>query len=417
MWLTATALAAAAAGVAAAGGHLNELLLIVAIVGGPALLLAARPRWIVLTGLTSTLVEPSLLPTVQSVEDFNLRLGDVLIAAVLLAAVARGERTVPRRLALTTVALIAYGVARSGLLTTGAVSFGRIVVPLVVGLALAKLVSADYNLWADVRLYGWIAVLTAPLFNDSLASRWSGLPGGPNEVSLVSALLVVLAIPMRRASWGRWLTILVGLVGLAGSRSITAVIALAVGLFVVSGYRPEGVKRRAIMSPTTLAILSPSVALVIPILRPDAGETVLAHYQQAQSFGVAFDAVNPIFGSGWAAQAENTLFAFVPVLGQHNVYLDWTIYLGLGGLILLLAWLLVMVHSADRVTTAAVLTVAVWLNTTGAFPGMAWGILGVAMTATLLHREKDTSAPQPPTREAAPREPSIRPREARIAPG
>ncbi|MGI5156874.1 hypothetical protein [Microbispora sp. CA-102843] len=371
------------AGAAVMEGSAPALTLLGVAAGIPVFLLAAPDRLVALTLAVAALSVPEAWPTLASPGGVDISLGDALAVLAATTALLRRKAPLSHRLVVAVVLFLVAGVVNSD--WDGALAFLRMAGPLAFGVVLGLFARPGLDLWRDVRWLCVLLIATAPLISDP-AARWAGFPGGPNEVGLVAAVLTVLGAAERRRPV-KLVLVAVGLAGLAGSKGIVSTIAMIAGLAMLGRLSPAGWMARTRMSrvhPLLLVVSALVAVAVIPVVRPDLPVTLSVHAAQAGVFGSVVDQGDPLFGAGWA-NVDPAAFAGTPLRELHNVYLDVAAYLGLLGLVLLGLILLPVVRRADPLTRAVLCTVVVWFNTTGAFPGPGWGMLGLVLAATIAH--------------------------------
>jgi hypothetical protein len=408
-WKTPLAIAGVMASVslaalaAASPGHALGILL---LTGAALFVITARPGLIVLVMTMAAVIHPSAWPPLGALWGGTFHFGDATFVVVCFAALLRC-RSVPRAPVLKVLAaFLLFGLLRS--VTAhgfeNALSFLRVMEPVIAGAVVSLSLPRDFDLWRWARWGLLGALATVPLFGSTM-DRWYGLPGGSNEVALVAAVLVVIgAAESNKAA--RALFVASGLVGLLGARGIGAAAGALAGLAVLALGRSKQVQSVGTKRGINLLVFACAAAaafLLIPVIRPDMHLTLQIHTLQAESFWGAFEATNPLVGSGWSQVDPTALmdtYRYTHLEGLHNVYLDIAVYLGLigSGMFLMLLW-----HTwcpRDLVTRAVLVATVVWFNTTGAFPCAGWGVLGMAVAASAcrtpaLGREKST-VPTPP---------------------
>lgn len=344
------------------------------IVTGPTRLVV----WVMGAG---SLVAPTIWPLLASVGKTDIYVGDVLLVLSTTTALAHQKARRRHKIALIATFFMVFGLLRSG--PAGAISFIRIMEPIIGGIALGSFLPAKYDLWRDVRWMCLIIIATGPLFGP-LSQRWTGLSGGSNETALIAAVTVILGVTQRHPAM-RFVLVGAGLTGLAGARGIAATIALFAGLAtfsVVARHRRASLQRIRRISPILACSIGLPALFVLPLLRPDLMVTLKVHAAQAELFGDAFRKVNPLIGAGWS-DADQATFSYTVLKDLHDVYLDVIVYLGIPGILLFAALVLVALRSADPLTRAILITVLTWLNTVGAFPGAGWGVLGLTIAVAV----------------------------------
>lgn len=361
----------------------------VLLLAGAVLFVCVAPRGLIVVVTTiAAVIHQATWPQLGGFLGGTLHLGDVVFVAVCFAALLRCSRTPLTPLLKFLVVFLLFGVVRT-VLTNGAestLSFVRVMQPVIAGAVVGLVLHRDFDLWRFVR-WGLLGVLvTVPLFGDT-TSRWSGLPGGPNEVALVAAVLVVLGAGDSSKA-ARVLFVLSGLVGLFGSRGIGATVGALSGLAVLTLGRRQWSRAAGTTRGVSILVFllaAASAVVLIPQFRPDLHVTLWVHTVQAESFWGAFEATNPLFGSGWShvdASALADAYRSTHLDGLHNVYLDITVYLGAVGASLFLVILWHAWRPRDLATRAVLMTTLVWFNTTGAYPCAGWGILGLVVAAS-----------------------------------
>ncbi|KDN75063.1 hypothetical protein DF19_26260 [Streptomyces olindensis] len=346
----------------------------------------APPGLLVLMTAVVLVISPTAWPHLGELGGADVYLGDAFLLLFGLAALLRVRHHRGMPVLGAVAAFVLYGLVRGmlGSATESTVTFLRIVEPVLAGTAVGLLLPRGFGLWRTAR-WALLGVLATVPFVGDTHIRWSGLPGGPNEVALVAAVLVVLGAAATSKS-ARSLLVLSGLWGLVGTRGIIASAAALTGLAVLSLGRRLRTQRgeKGLVHPLTIACAAVVACLVVPRIRPDLDVTIYVHTTQAQSFWSTFASTNPLIGGGWSegdSQALVDAYRRTDLLGLHNVYLDIAVFLGVVGLGLFLLVLWCAWRSSDRLTRAVLVTVAVWFNTTGAFPGVGWGLLGLVVAA------------------------------------
>ncbi|MET8383673.1 hypothetical protein ABZV14_11810 [Streptosporangium canum] len=394
----ATSGSAAVLGAMVARDQMEVLAWAVLFVGVPLFVFAAPARLIVWVMAFCVLTVTAVWPRLTSVGGADVNAGDAVLLLTAAAALIRakaGMRYVLIPVIPVLAVLVVFGVARSEF--SGAVAFLRVVEPLIAGVAVGLYLRPGADLWRDAR---WICVLmiaTVPLVSD-FDGRWAGFPGGPNEIGLVSAVVVILGAVERNRPV-KLLLIGAGLTGLVGSKGIAATVALIAGLVMLTRVSRSGWLARTRMrrvNPLVIVLAGILAVTFVPVVRPDLATTMDIHAAQAGVFGQLFAKTDPLVGSGWGT-VDRGAFAFTPYEGLHDVYLDITAYLGVVGIALFVLLLWFTMRAADPLTRAILVSVAVWFNTTGAFPGPGWGILGLVVAAALCHARLRAAGPAGPT--------------------
>lgn len=351
------------------------------------LFMVVAPPWlIVLMTAAVVAISPTAWPRLGELGGADVYLGDVLLVLFSLTALLRARRHPGMPVLGAVGAFVLYGLVR-GILGSDAestVTFLRVMEPVMAGAAVGVFLPRGLGLWHTAR-WALLGVLATVPFSGDTRIRWSGLPGGPNEVALVAAVLVVLGVAATSKPV-RSLFVLGGLWGLVGSRGITALAAALAGVAVLSLGWSRWVRRgeKGPVHPLTIACAAIAACLLVPRIRPDLDVTIYVHTAQAQSFWSSLASTNPLIGGGWSVQDSEALagaYRLTDLRGLHNVYLDTPVFLGVVGLGLFLLVLWRAWRSGDLITRAVLVTVAVWFNTTGAFPGVGWGILGLVVAA------------------------------------
>lgn len=354
------------------------------LLGGSAaalwLVLVAPPRVVLWVAGAGALVSQGSWPLVTSIIGGDVYLGDLLALGAVVAALTRtGLRSWWRGPLVLVALLVGWAVLRSA--PAGEISFARIMLPLVVMLVVVRALPDGHDLRRDLRWFPLAVLVSIPLLDALSSSRASSIAGGPNETALIGGLGVVLAVTYR-GLWRVLLAVVGGLLLTAGA-GVTALVATAVALIVYSVSRGAVAGRRGRVPPIVAAWAIVAVAAVVPILRPDVWETIHAHLFQASKTSRVLAAGDPVLGSGWA-NVDQSAFFDTDVSGLHNVYLDFLAQLGAVGLTALVAMLVLAWRRGDSTTRALLVLWAVWVNTTGAFPGSAWGVLGFVLACAVL---------------------------------
>ncbi|WP_128381975.1 hypothetical protein [Streptomyces cavernae] len=368
----------------------------------------ARPGLIVLVTTAVTVIHPSVWPQLGTFSEYVVHFGDVCLLVVCATVLLRYARLHRTPVLLLLALLVLFGVTRNALSngSESTASFFRVMEPVIVWAVVGRSLPRDFGLWRWARwsLLGVLA--TVPLFGDT-AYRWSGLPGGPNEVALIAAVLVVLGAAESSPA-ARTLFLVSGVIGLFGARGIGASAGALAGLAVLAIGRREQLRAMRTTRGIRLLVLvgaAVSAFLFIPRIRPDLHITLWVHTSQAESFWGAFGAANPLVGSGWSQMDSDALmdtYRITHIAGLHNVYLDIAVYLGMVGSVLFLMLLWHIWRPGDLVTRAVLCATAVWFNTTGAYPCAGWGMLGLAVAAASC-RVTPRSGPEAPTDRTSPR--------------
>lgn len=359
------------------------------VVAALTVLIRAPARLIVWMAGAGVLVAPGAWPIVASVAGLDVMVGDLLAILATLSAVLHQRRR-PWWLAFAVIVVLAVWAAlRSE--AAGDAAFARIVLPLLVMLAVSSALPEDYDLRRDLRWFPIVVLMSVPLLGGLDLTRWSSIAGGSNETGLVGALAIILGFTYT----GGWRYCLwpVGLVLLGGSAAIAATVATGAGL-VYYAVAPRIASRRLGSGSPLLALCGiVAAAAVVPMLRVDLMNTIDAHLFQGSKLWVMLEIGNPTVGLGWG-NVDRGAFVDSDVVGLHNVYLDVLVYLGIVGAVLFVSLLLLTWVRGDTVTRAFLLVWAVWVNTTGAFPGAPWGVLGMVITfAHLSHHRIPRAKP------------------------
>lgn len=365
------------------------VLVIVALV-----VLGAPVRMVLWIAGTGVLVDQGTWQVVQSVGGLNIYTGDALAAIAVMAALAHTRhRTLWRAPLVLIIMLSTWAALRSEQL--GLIAFGRILFPLVAMLFVVRIIDEKhYDLRQDLRWFPLAALASVFLLSGASAGRWDSIAGGPNQTGLVAAVAIVLGFTYH----GRWRLILwaTGALLLVGTASITASAAAVLGglFYAVSTKRTTRVRLGA--GSPLLAIFAVILAvLVIPLLRLDLVSTTDAHLFQVSKFGRVLHDGDWLLGTGWAS-VDRSAFFDSDVLGLHNVYLDVFAYLGAVGFAVFFTLLLVIWLRADVVGRSLLVAWLVWVNTSGAFPGTAWGLLAfIVAFAALRERREPAAEPVP----------------------
>lgn len=390
-WKTPLAIAGVMASVplaalaATSPGHALGILL---FAGTALFVITAGPGPIVLVMTAAAVIHPTAWPPLGALWGGTFHYGDATLLVVCATALLRCT-SAPRAPVLKVLtAFLLFGVVRSatayGLDNT--LSFLRVMEPVIAGAVVSLSLPRDFDLWRWARWGLLGALATVPLFGNTM-DRWYGLPGGSNEVALVAAVLLVIGAAEPN-KFARTLFVASGLVGLFGARGIGAAAGALAGLAVLAlgrSKRVQGVGAKHGINLLVFACAVTSAVMLIPVIRPDMHLTLQIHTLQAESFWGAFEATNPMVGSGWSQVDPTALtdtYRYTHLEGLHNVYLDIAVYLGIigSGMFLMLLW-----HTwrpRDLVTRAVLVATVVWFNTTGAFPCAGWGVLGMAVAAS-----------------------------------
>lgn len=345
-----------------------------------ALMVAAPHTWAGPIVVVAVLIDRRALPSLAEVGGMDIRLNDPLLLLALIVAVIRGRRVSTVHTLVPAAVVIGWALARTGL-TEGAISFVRVVGPtILLGFVLPRLFRDADTLWRVVRVACVGLIMSAPVLTtpegdviNPGVTRYSGIVGGPNELGLVAAALIGLGWNTR--GFSRAVYLAVGAVGLWQARSISSVLAAALAVIVAQLVSPEATKARRVFSPLLLTVFVPTAVLLVPVLRPDVSDTLSIHLEEARSISNALRIAHPAWGTGWSQDVNQALQPGDVTL--HNTYLDWLAYLGLIGLLMLVAWLAVIGRAADHFGNTVLAAALVWLNTSGAFPSIAWAFLGL----------------------------------------
>jgi hypothetical protein len=376
VWAVAACVAASLAVAYLGVYHPLALAVAIAATAIAAVLLFAPLQWLAMAIIFGLLTSPEY-------EVQELLPSDLAVAAAATAALVRGRTAVLRRGRYERWLLF---VAWAVIVTStgpGLVPLVHTFAPVAGGYLVASLCGSDH-MWRAVRWWAIASILTAPLLTGDLSARWTGLPGGPNELGLLAAMLVVLAYSAPVGTRWRVAQVALGFAGLAVTQSISAGVAALLGVFLLRPYRPM-----RIPSPSALKVALAAGVVAVVATRPDLVETLTVHGDQAAATAGVLESTDWLTGGGWLHGAEqlvggsiDTDYSSVLFDSVHNVYLQLLTDTGLIGLGLFLAALLATWRQSDRRGRAALATVAVWLNTTGAYPNAAWGLLGLVVAAT-----------------------------------
>jgi hypothetical protein len=314
---------------------------------------------------------------------------DLAVAAALVIATARGRLGTLGGYPRPWLAFFAWAVLVTGL-TPGLVPLLHTFAPVAGGYLVACL-CGPAHMWRAVRWWAVLAICTAPLLIEDIGNRWTGLPGGPNDLGLIAAALIVLAYAAEVGSRWRYAQLALGFIGLAGTLSISGGVSAIVGVLLLRQRRPE---RTPSLSIFKLALIG-GVAILIAS-RPDLLTTIDVHANQAGTTAPILEDTNWLTGGGWLHGAEyiateslDVVFYHSAVLLEtvHNAYLQLLTDTGIIGLVLFLAALLTTWYRSGREGRAVVAAVAVWLNTSGAYPNAVWGLLGISLAAAAWNTE------------------------------
>lgn len=354
-----------------------------AVVAVSAWFVVAAP-WpvVVRTAAIGMLIEPTVWPA-ASIGPLDLRVGDLLLGLVFLVIAARRRVPGGGYMWVLLSALTLYALARSD--TDGDIAFLRIMLPLWLGVALAVAVPVGYQVWNDIRTVCLVILGSAILADGFPAGRWDSWAGGPNQTGLVAAVVIVLGLTATRRH--RFIVVMLGLTALAGARSIAALLAAVVAVVIVSFAANRHRLRLGRRAPVLAAYLVVMVAVVVPILRPDYVATIGRHLEQAQAFSIPSTAGGALAGGGWA-HVDVRAFTFSEISGLHNVYLDWLAFLGVAGWLLFAALVATIFRQGDLTVRVALVAWLVWINSSGAFPGAPWGLLGLLLAAAAINRRE-----------------------------
>jgi hypothetical protein len=366
--------------------------LLVELIAAGLIVFAARPRAVVWIAGAGVLVNQGSWPVVTSAGGFVLYAGDVFALVAALAALAHPkQRTLWRTPVALLVLLATWTVLRSDQM--GQIAFGRCLFPLAVMLLVSWIIADNsYDLRRDLRWFPISALASVFLIAGGHAGRWTSIAGGPNQTGLIGAVAIVLGFTYR----GRWRLAMwaVGTLLLVGTASITATLAAVLGsLYYATAWRATSRHRLGTGSPLLAVTLVVVAVIAIPLLRLDLVSTTDAHLFQVSKFGRVLRDGDPLLGSGWG-NVDLSAFVNTEVLGLHNVYLDVFAYLGAVGFVLFLGVLFIIWRRADVVARSLLVAWAVWVNTSGAFPGTAWGVLGCLLAfAAFQEPLRDVEAP------------------------
>ena len=358
----------------------------VAVVLVVLVIFTGSPRLVVWLAGIGVLVDQGQWPIVAGAAGVDIYVGDLLALVAVAASLAQArQRSFWRRGMLLLALLLAWAVLRSD--SVGQVAFARILLPLGVMLAVARLLPEGYDLRRDLRWFALAVLISVPLVEGGPASRWTSIAGGANETALIGAIAIALGFTYVGA-W-RYLLWLVGAALIVGTAGITATIATVAVIL----YYAVASKRSTVRLGRGSLLLAIWIVLVavfaVPLLRGDISTTLNAHLFQVDKLSAVLRSGDPVFGTGWTS-INLAIFNNTDVIGLHNVYLDVLAYLGAVGLLLLLALLVAIWRRGDVVTRALLVVWIVWVNTTGAFPGTAWGVLAfVLASAAVLHVESE----------------------------
>lgn len=393
-FVSVASVVAVSLGTAVAVHMLSLVGIALAIVGAVAFAATAQPVLLVVTFAVAALVEPTSWPPLVGLGGVTVYLGDLLLLLATLTALLYRGRSAPantrRILALLLALLLLWVTVRSSI--EGSVAFARVAAPVAAALALTLALPAEFDVLRPVRWVILVGYATIPLLG-STSGRWSSLAGGPNETALVAASGLVIAARVRSPLLGA-----ASLAVLAGTRSISGATAALVGLLVLTlASRGSALHKTGRL--VVVGWLMVFAIAVLPLLRPDVGVTIAAHTYQANQLREVLASGDLLLGTGWA-NIDEALFRS-DILGLHNVYLDVLAFSGVIGLTLFISLLVVAWRRSTPPGRALLAVWAVWINTTGAFPGAAWGVLGLVLAACVLGRapieDRATSRVRPPT--------------------
>lgn len=340
-------LACLAAGVAVAyGGAILALGAVVAAIVVAAIILDRRRMATVLwagVAFTAPMQGVRIAPV--------LTLADVLIVAAFatsLPEVLGGwPRVVPRGVVYAFGVLVSAGLAGTFFAPSVAASLGNLF-KIVLAAAGSLVIMALWNPGPDrLRRFAWLwfaGALASAIWGivtpRPYAGRAAGLTVHPNHFGLVCMLAVGLGLGLALSSrgWARWgalggVVILVGGIGLSGSR------AAILGLVVTVGLTAVLARRFRLLVATGVAALLAGMAIVVGIVRvPGAnalsrlvggGASAASDAERSKALAEAFASFDrhPFTGEG---------FEFAQV--AHNIYLQ---VLVVGGPLALLSFLCV----------------------------------------------------------------------------
>ena len=341
---------------------------------------AAPLRVVVWVAGAGALVAPTTWPVIASAAGVDLYVGDGLLLVAGVAALVRRKRGLWLGMLGLVAAIFALVLVRSDLV--GVIAFGRIIAPVVVLLLVAWVTPRGYDFWRDFRWGAVVVLASIPLTDGLAASRWTSIAGGPNETALIAAVALVLGFTHKASLW-RYGLILAGAAALVGTSGIAGTVGAVAGVIVYS------VSSRGLHlgkgSPIVALWLILTAVFVVPLVRPDMATSVAAHVFQARAFVEIVLGGDPFFGAGWA-NVHVSAFTGSDILGLHNVYLDVMAFTGLIGSLVFAAILVVTWRQGDVVARSVLAVWLVWVNTTGAFPGVTWGVLGLILAAVACTR-------------------------------
>lgn len=367
----------------------SYLLLGVASLG---LVILLKDRWYVLAAIAVLYLfgGSTGLPHLMDVGGFSLRLDDVLFALMFFDSVMRLRRipldplvrrsllriTLPVGIFITYVAMTLFLVARGHPQEMGMAlaAFARFPVTSLYIIIAYTSFSTEYRLHSFVRLLSFLGAvsvlvasfqfLSAPVL--TMARRVSGFQG-PNELGIVSGLLVLLAVVQFRhrilgSTMLSCVALTLGLLGIFLSKSISSTLAMVVA---VSAYQFLRIRRDMLSIVRVLVGLgiaaSLSLVLFVSLRAGDVQGLVAStggsffHRLLLAQAGWEIFKQNPIWGVGWRMSSlpevigatdigiilrskyrglAEHMFPDVTVTSVHNMYLQFLTELGLVGMLL-----------------------------------------------------------------------------------
>lgn len=366
----------------------STIALVGAVVAAFLVVFVAPPRVVVWVAGAGVLVsQGSWGEPFTSVSGADLYAGDMLAFVAVAASVVQRRQRKAWGGALALVLLLwGWAWLRSDAL--GAVAFARLMTPLVALLLVVRLLPDGHDLRKDLRWFPLVVLASVFLLPDtSSLDRWASIAGGANETGLIGALAIGLGCTY--PGWWRFWLWVTGATLLAGTAAITASIAAGAGALYWMTRRAVGGEGRQLGSRALVPVLWGLALGTVSVraLRLDVTGTIDAHWFQVSQVGKVLSDGNPIIGTGWA-NVDRSAFFGSDVAGLHNVYLDVIAYLGIVGALLFLGLVVKAFRRADPTVRTLLVVWLVWINTTGAFPGTAWGVLGFILAAAALRSDE-----------------------------
>ena len=363
-----------------------------ALAGG-AILMTVPAEWLLYSVIAILCIGATTLPVVASIGGIDLQVGDIALILVAATCLVRGP-AMPRHseIIVWAILLLTWGILRTMWVPFSISSYLRLFLPVLVMPLLVRVAPPGWRPWTALRIVAIVIVLEAAVESlPALPARWGSIAGGPAETGLVSAVLVTLSAAMPKGDRSRLIGLMIGSIGILGTRSIMSAIAVAFALAYLAIARSGAGTRRGLSVLAIGALVVTVFSATLALRQPSgagvpAAQTLEFHSRLAGQVSDAFAKVDPIIGGGWGASRSLTTTEGPTgqSLALHNVYLDWLVDLGITGLALLFVWLWVLFRAAELDGRIVVVTTAIWSNVANASPTIGWSMFAFVTLACMV---------------------------------